>query len=365
MTLLPPIPLATSGKTEATAPASRENAISTVSTDVVTALFSGILETIAGEGIPAVGEKGASPQDCPSDGSPDTLAGSSDGAETAPQIDGFSALTVAMMPPTLPANAGTPALAVAQASSGELAAAPRRESRLDREITSLESISLRPAAAALPGLDAAEGLRSASPVAFSGSETQQREPLQVSSGLLAAEDAEYSVSDPAIERTATNAFVDGVLASAARGVRTLAPEGVTVANLKLPAGNPEQWRPTLLEALGERIQVAVGKHGEHAVIRLDPPMMGSIEVVIRHQAGSLQVQLSATNSEVARQLQGIGDHLRQDLVQGQYTDVSVHVQADAKNGGKQQHAQQEATPGRALAEADDGQADQSFALENA
>ncbi len=114
----------------------------------------------------------------------------------------------------------------------------------------------------------------------------------------------------------------------------------------------------------------LGKNSEQAVIRLDPPMLGRIEISIRHEAGALQVNMSATNNEVLRQLHSIGDSLRQDLSQShrQYSDVAVTVSApsrsnaggNAGNGsadaeGRQQQAareREENQPGRALADAE-------------
>lgn len=131
-----------------------------------------------------------------------------------------------------------------------------------------------------------------------------------------------------------------------------APESGT---LKLPNGAATQWRQPLLQALGERLQVEIGRSGERAVIRLDPPMMGSVEIVIRHEGGSLQVHLSASHGEVLRQLQSIGESLRQDLVHRQYADVSVLVSDGSHDGGGRQRRGQggdeERGPGRALVEA--------------
>lgn len=130
------------------------------------------------------------------------------------------------------------------------------------------------------------------------------------------------------------------------------------------AGEPAQAGQQLLHALGDRIQFQVEKRSENATIRLDPPMMGRIEITVRHEAGSLQVQLSATNTEVVRQLQAIGDNLRQDLVQRHYGDVSVSV-SDHTGNGRQQHQQEQAERerkhvGQALADA--GQEDAAFTL---
>jgi flagellar hook-length control protein FliK len=106
--------------------------------------------------------------------------------------------------------------------------------------------------------------------------------------------------------------------------------------------------------------VQLQRNNEQAVIRLEPPNMGSIEISIRHSAGALQVNLSANNSEVLRQLNTIGDSVRQDLSNRQFSDVAVTVsssraQAQADQGGRngQQRSQDDGrTPGRALNEDD-------------
>jgi flagellar hook-length control protein FliK len=135
------------------------------------------------------------------------------------------------------------------------------------------------------------------------------------------------------------------------------------------SGPPTAWRQTLQEALGERLHLQVGKNAEQAVIRLDPPNLGRIEIAIRHSAGSLEVSISASHGEVLRQLQTVSDSLRSDLAQRQFTDVAVTVsptRASASagasstpfgngeqsgRGGQKNSQQDQQTPGQALAEA--------------
>jgi flagellar hook-length control protein FliK len=130
------------------------------------------------------------------------------------------------------------------------------------------------------------------------------------------------------------------------------------------AGPPTAWRQSLQEALGERLQLQVGNNVEQAVIRLEPPQLGQIDIAIRHSAGSLEVSISASNSEVLRQLQTVSDNLRSDLSQRQFSDVAVTVAPMQKNnatpfgdpqqqgrGRQQGREQDENDPGRALAEA--------------
>ncbi|QOY95578.1 flagellar hook-length control protein FliK [Massilia sp. UMI-21] len=143
------------------------------------------------------------------------------------------------------------------------------------------------------------------------------------------------------------------------------------------SGPPTAWRQNLHEALGDRLNLQLGKNAEQAVIRLDPPMLGRVEISIRHAAGSLEVNITATHSEVLRQLNSVSENLRSDLAQRQYTDVSVNVSqatpraqagaqagafgADAQGRGRQQgQDQDERTPGAALAEAN--QSNAAFSL---
>jgi flagellar hook-length control protein FliK len=109
------------------------------------------------------------------------------------------------------------------------------------------------------------------------------------------------------------------------GLKTGAPvvdAGAPVLALK---GEPRQWQQPLMQALGDRLQVQIASRSEQAVIRLDPPMLGQVEISIRQQAGELQVRMSASHGEVARQLHQVSDTLRQDLVQRHSGDVTVQV----------------------------------------
>lgn len=176
----------------------------------------------------------------------------------------------------------------------------------------------------------------------------------------------FAVSTDTPEAPKDGIFISNVTfgtATATQAADSAAP--VSQPSVVKLAAEPAQSRSPLLDVLGERIRLQVERHSEQATIRLDPPTMGRIEIMVRHEAGVLQVQLNASNAEVVRQLQAISDHLRQDLVQRQYTDVSVSVSSQARDNQQQQHQQEHAehdrrNPGRALA--DEGQGNIAFAL---
>lgn len=149
------------------------------------------------------------------------------------------------------------------------------------------------------------------------------------------------------------------------GAPRAAVEAGSGGTVKLPAATPAQWRQPLLEALGDRLQVQVGRRVEQATIRLDPPMLGTIEILVRHEAGSLQIQLIASNGEVLRQLHGLSDALRQDLIHRHYGDVTVLVSDSGweGEGRPKRHGMPEPEqPGKALAEAEIGHVTEAFEL---
>jgi flagellar hook-length control protein FliK len=204
--------------------------------------------------------------------------------------------------------------------------------------------------------------------------------------LPAIQQAQQAQQDggAAATRLSVHAAAEGQDAPAASGPSNAAMNAAAVAGaptqaapvadtVKL-AGPPTAWRQSLQEALGERLNVQVTKNMEQAVIRLEPPQLGRIDIAIRHSAGTLEVNITASNGEVLRQLQTVSDNLRSDLSQRQFTDVAVTVAPTPKNTGstpfgdpqqqgrsRQQGRDQESEPGRALAEA--GNPSSAFSLD--
>ncbi|MGE5451515.1 MAG: flagellar hook-length control protein FliK [Acidobacteriota bacterium] len=132
------------------------------------------------------------------------------------------------------------------------------------------------------------------------------------------------------------------------------------APLALPPRAPDQWREPLLNTLGERVQWQIQRGSEQAVIRLEPRHLGQVDIVIRHESGQMQVHLSASHHEVAQQLQGLSDSLRNELSLRHASDVNVQVSdhshpSQPGQGQRRDQPEQPARqPGRALSDAADG-----------
>lgn len=223
----------------------------------------------------------------------------------------------------------------------------------------------------------------AQPLAVSGQDTR-RAPVALPQAVLAQaaqQDATATTVRLAVQGNPANgnagtggqdAATDG---SGAQGVQPGTATAAPVAGaVTLPAaqpatdtvklaGPPTAWRQTLQETLGDRLNVHVAGNVQQATISIEPPQLGRIDIAIRHSAGTLEVNISATNGDVLRQLQTVSDNLRNDLSQRQYTEVAVTVTPAPRNNaapfgdpqqqgrGRQQGRDQDNEPGRGLAEA--------------
>jgi len=346
-------------------------------------LLFGQLLDMAGLTAPAATAPAAAAGDAKAEGTAGAAEGSADEAPLAAMLPGafnFTVLPVVQMDTAAPAAAATATAAgtpAAQGAAGQIRnitllganADNARQAAADAITAAGRMITDRAQqAAALPvapvkAEDTAQGnTRTALPTSTTASvgTTSTAAPV-----TAVAQDAGLaSDSNSGGDQNQQNTSFRGVMAASAPVAAdpTAAPDTV-----KLP-GNPNEWQQPLRAALGDRLQMQLQRNSEHAVIRLDPPNLGSIEISIRHSAGALQVNLSASNSDVLRQLNTVSDNMRSDLSQRQFSDVAVTVSAsngrglaDGSGGGRRgEQEQQDRGPGRALSEGD--QPSSTFAM---
>jgi flagellar hook-length control protein FliK len=192
---------------------------------------------------------------------------------------------------------------------------------------------------------------SSSPLAGSSSETA---PLAADAAVGTPPLAEPRLLAGGVAALPVPAHELGQRPAAAAAVPEWAP-------LPVDDGSASAQGGALHQLLAQRLAVQSSHGIDRALIRLDPPSFGSLEIALRHEGGHLTVQLTASNGDMARQLQGIGELLRQELGNRQFQSVQLEVRHGAGDGqgGQQQgrrEPEQQASPGRALqlAAEDDG-----------
>ncbi|MBZ2208633.1 flagellar hook-length control protein FliK [Massilia soli] len=274
----------------------------------------------------------------------------------AEELPTLAAMMPAMpMPMPVPLQMPTLAAAAPAPVRSDAAPAPAGGGAAAASLTAAFAAAPRPAAPA--------------PAALTGA------PMPATPFQIAAKPAATAAAAPATAAIAADApaAADAPSPVAANGIAPSQPAAPATSELKLAAAAPAAWQQPLREALGERLQLQLSRNIDQAVIRLDPPNLGRIEIAIRHMAGSLEVNISATHSEVVRQLNTISETMRSDLASRQFTEVAVNVTgatrtpSGAQQGFDQQGRQRqqdgapdETDPGRALAEA--GNPSSTFSL---
>lgn len=101
-----------------------------------------------------------------------------------------------------------------------------------------------------------------------------------------------------------------------------------------------KWGEQLLHTLRDNVHVQIQQKIQNATIRLDPPELGSLEIYLSHEAGRLNVHITASQADVARLIQHTSDRLRQELAGPQFTQVNVHTSAEGQGGQQQSRERQ-------------------------
>ena len=283
-------------------------------------------------------------------------------------------LLSAMSSPLLAANlpSAMPAMMMAMTGARLLNRAPALDSNTPAATTASAS-GAAPAAAAAAARAPVDAL--ALPVATVAPAAAVRTDAAATVQAPAAATTGSAAGAPLADTSgADSAAIDAAPTGAAVAVAATPASTTRAGDTLALAGPPTAWRQTLQEALGERLQMQTGRGVEQATIRLEPPMLGRIDIAIRHSGGNLEVHIAASNSEVMRQLSGVSDALRNDLAGRQFSSVSLSVSetpraqagaqtgtgpgqngqpgADAQNRGRQP-GQEQRTPGLALNDAGD------------
>jgi flagellar hook-length control protein FliK len=349
-------------------------------------LAQALPELLAEAALPEVDASDAEPTEASADGVADSVTDGVPAQPVAQDVTMLAAMAAplvapAALPASAPAAGAAPAFAGAsdeQDAGGDVfLAAISRGAGASRGPAGAAARMEARAAAAQDTQGAADGAaRVAMPAtsnetaAPAAAATAASTPARPAAGVAGAQ-AGAAAADGAGPDKLASVAAPAWGATAPATSTAASPVGATVAL----EGPPAAWRQTLQSALGERLQTQVGSNMEQAVIRLEPPNLGRIEIAIRHSAGALEVSLSATHTEVVRQLHAVTENLRSDLASRQYSDVSVTVAqaapraqqgasnpfADQQGRGRQPSREQDdATPGTALQDA--GNPNTSFSL---
>ncbi|MFH0224975.1 flagellar hook-length control protein FliK [Vibrio furnissii] len=128
-----------------------------------------------------------------------------------------------------------------------------------------------------------------------------------------------------------------------------APEWASV-RIDTQAG---KWGEQMLQVLHDRVTLQAQQHLQEAKIRLDPPDLGKLDLVVRVEGDRLSVQINANAAATREALMQVSDRLRAELQSQNFVHVDVNVGAD-QGGQRQSSSQDEAAASPIFAARDTG-----------
>lgn len=140
-----------------------------------------------------------------------------------------------------------------------------------------------------------------------------------------------------------------VHASSAATTVVNAPEWASV-RIDTQAG---KWGEQMLQVLHDRVTLQAQQHLQEAKIRLDPPDLGKLDLVVRVEGDRLSVQINANAAATREALMQVSDRLRAELQSQNFVHVDVNVGAD-QGGQRQSSSQDEAATHPIFAARDTG-----------
>ncbi|MBO0212393.1 flagellar hook-length control protein FliK [Vibrio sp. Vb2880] len=128
-----------------------------------------------------------------------------------------------------------------------------------------------------------------------------------------------------------------------------APEWASV-RIDTQAG---KWGEQMLQVLHDRVTLQAQQHLQEAKIRLDPPDLGKLDLVVRVEGDRLSVQINANAAATREALMQVSDRLRAELQSQNFVHVDVNVGAD-QGSQRQSSSQDEAATHPIFAARDTG-----------
>lgn len=114
-----------------------------------------------------------------------------------------------------------------------------------------------------------------------------------------------------------------------------APEWASV-RIDTQAG---KWGEQMLQVLHDRVTLQAQQNLQEAKIRLDPPDLGKLDLVVRVEGDRLSVQINANAAATREALMQVSDRLRAELQSQNFVHVDVNVGSD--QGDQRQSSSQD------------------------
>lgn len=116
-------------------------------------------------------------------------------------------------------------------------------------------------------------------------------------------------------------------------------QGTEWASIKVDT-SAAKWGEQMMQVLHDRVTLQAQQNMQEAKIRLDPPELGKMNLIVRVEGDTLNVQINANAASTREALVQVSDRLRAELQNQNFINVNVNVGSDGSS--QQQTAKQAA-----------------------
>ncbi|PQJ62796.1 flagellar hook-length control protein FliK [Photobacterium angustum] len=161
--------------------------------------------------------------------------------------------------------------------------------------------------------------------------------LEQMSSLNAVKTPVFNGEMPVAQPVQNLTAVEQVLSAQAQTQTNITVNRVNWAPISVDPQSP-QWGEKMLNILQDRVSLQATQNMQEARIRLDPPDLGKLDLIVKMDGDKLNVQISANNNAVRDALNQVSERLRHDLQQ-QFVSVDVNISHGEQHSHSDQTAQ--------------------------
>ncbi|MDF5522950.1 flagellar hook-length control protein FliK, partial [Vibrio parahaemolyticus] len=102
-----------------------------------------------------------------------------------------------------------------------------------------------------------------------------------------------------------------------------------------------KWGEQMMQVLHDRVTLQAQQNVQEAKIRLDPPDLGKLDLLVRVEGDRLSVHINANAAATREALMQVSERLRTELQEQNFVHVDVNVGSDQNQGRNDPHANEE------------------------
>ena len=161
--------------------------------------------------------------------------------------------------------------------------------------------------------------------------------LEQMSSLNAIKTPVFNSEMPVAQSVQNLTAVEQVLSTQAQTQTNITVNRVNWAPISVDPQSP-QWGEKMLNILQDRVSLQATQNMQEARIRLDPPDLGKLDLIVKMDGDKLNVQINANNTAVRDALNQVSERLRHDLQQ-QFVSVDVNISQGKQHSHSDQTTQ--------------------------